>query len=479
MANKFVGIDVGTTGTKTIISEDGKVLGKGYKGYGLITPFVGAFEQDGNAWYDAVVESVRTAIGQAGADGIKAVSVSAQGGSFFPARLLDGAKPLCNAFTWMDVRAEKEFEYLKTIISPQDFYKITGWRLSPSSMICKVLWLKNNIPELFDCAEIFFTTSDYVYYKLTGKMVIDYTSAAMTGLYDITTSDWNDTLLTAVGLDRNKLPTLTKCGTIIGEILPEECKKLGLNNNTILVCGAHDQYCASIGTGTVGKDDILISTGTTWVVFGKGEKLKFTDSFIAPCSHPDGGYGLISSAVSSGTVMEWLKTQLDLPYKEIDDGVENSSPNKNLLFYPFVSGCGEYRQDKNITAGIVGFDFGHNKFDIVRSAMEGVAFEIKLILSEFAKAEINPSKIIVAGGATASAPWMKILSAVLGKNLLLTEEKDLCPLGALKIAQKAMNGCYDNNNLRVKEVVCDENLKEFYQSKYLIYRQNENKVKKI
>lgn len=474
---KFVGIDVGTTGTKTIVFSDGKVLGKGYKGYPLITPFAGAFEQDGSSWYDAVIESASKAISEAGSEDIKAVSLSAQGGSFFA--IGDNFAPLTNAFTWMDVRAEKQYFELCKVISDEEFYKITGWRLSVSSMVCKLMWLKENNPEAFCNAKMFITTSDYVYFRLTGKAVIDYTSAAMTGLFDINTCDWNEKILSIVGLSRERLPNLMPCGDIIGKILPDECKKLGIPEGTELVCGAHDQYCASIGSGTVNENDVLISTGTTWVVFGKAKELKFTDSHIAPCPHPAGGYGLISSAVSSGTVMEWLKQQFDLPYKEIDDGVEKALPNSDLLFYPFVSGCGEYRKDKNLAAGCVGLNFGHDKFDVMRSAMEGVAFEIKLILSEFEKAGMLAEKITVSGGATSSRPWMEILASVLGKDILITEEKDICPLGACKIAQKPFSNRYDCSGFGMKKIYCNADLKKFYDAKYIAYRNNENKVKKI
>lgn len=473
--DKFIGIDVGTTGTKSILADsDMNILSKGYLAYPLITPFTGAFEQDPDDWFLTTVESLKQAIKEDVKD-VKGISVSAQGGSFFPADK-DGIK-LYNALTWLDVRSNAQAEKISLKIEPERFYEITGWRLSPSSMICKLLWLKENQKEIYEKADTFFTTSDYVYYKLTGKKVIDYTSAAMTGLFDIHTCDWNEELLSIVGLSKDRLPTLMPCGTVIGTLIPSIAKQLGLSENVKVICGAHDQYAGAIGSGTVKKNDILISTGTTWVVFGNGDAPCTGESHISPCPHPAGGYGLISSAVSSGTVMEWLKREFNLSYAEIADGVSKTNPDENLIFYPFVSGCGEYRKEKNVCASVLGLTMRHSKYDIIRSAMEGVAFEIKIILSEFEKSGVIADKIIVSGGATSSKEWMEILSTVLEKDILITEEKDICPLGAVVIAEKTIsNGSYKHTD-NVKKVVCNKDLFEFYRQKFERYLNNDEKNK--
>ena len=131
MNDLFLGVDVGTTGTKSVVADvDGAAFGKGYYGYPLITPFEGASEQDPNEWYKGTIESVRTAIKGINSDRIKAVSFSAQGGSFFVAEKREETFfPLTDALTWMDVRANEQFVRVSKIISPDEFYKITGWRL--------------------------------------------------------------------------------------------------------------------------------------------------------------------------------------------------------------------------------------------------------------------------------------------------------------------------------------------------------------
>lgn len=470
MTDLFLGIDVGTTGTKSIVSgADGATFGKGYYGYPLITPFAGAFEQDPNEWYKGVTESVRKAIKDVDAKRIKAVSLSAQGGSFFVAEKRgETYYPVTNALTWMDVRASEQFTRVSEIVSPDEFYKITGWRLSPASMFCRLLWLKENEPEIFSRADAFFTTSDYVHYKLTGKRVIDYTSASLSGLFDINEKKWSKKLLDIVGISEERLPSLTSAGKMLGRIEKRASEETGLSDSLTVVCGIHDQYASTIASGTVRENDVFISAGTTWVTFGISRDLCFSDGYLSPCPHPFGGYGIIGSAVSSGTIMEWMRKQFSVSFEEIEEQTEKRNPDPELFVYPFLTGCGDYRQEKNVRASIIGLSLGHDKFDVIRASMEGVAFEIKTLLKEFEKAGVKSEKITIAGGGAKSGTWTKILATVLGNEIFVLSEKDICALGATVLA----SGNYSARRLSGKVIPPDKNLTALYKEKYSRYNEN-------
>ncbi len=467
MNDLFLGVDVGTTGTKSVVADvDGAAFGKGYYGYPLITPFEGASEQDPNEWYKGTIESVRTAIKGINSDRIKAVSFSAQGGSFFVAEKREETFfPLTDALTWMDVRANEQFVRVSKIISPDEFYKITGWRLSPSSMFCRLLWLKENEPDVFNRADAFFTTSDYVHYKFTGKRVIDYTSAALTGLFDIKEKKWSRKLIDIVGISENQLPLLMNAGEKIGTIKADVAEEAGLNNSATVVCGIHDQYALSIASGAVRENDVFISAGTTWVAFGISRELCFSKGYLSPCPHPFGGYGVIGSAVSSGTIMEWLRKQFSVSFEEIEEQTKKRKPDRNLFVYPFLTGCGDYRQEKNVRASVIGLSLGHDRFDVIRAAMEGVAFEIKTLLKEFETAGVNGGKITIAGGGAKNGTWVEILAAVLGSEIFVLSEKDICAAGAAALS----SGNHSAKSLTCKVIVPDKRLVEFYEEKYSRY----------
>lgn len=443
MKKAFLGIDLGTTGTKSMLfDENNNVLGRGYVGYELISPFDKAFEQKPEDWVNAVITSVKEAVSGVDCE-IASLSVSAQGGSFFFADEVDGKiLPLTNAYTWMDKRATLESNELKAQFPEDYFYLKTGSRLSPGSMPARVLWARKHIPEIVNKAKKLLSTSDYIYYILTGKTVIDYTSAAMMDVYSVKNRAYDSELLSAIGFSEENMPTLIEAGSVIGKILPEIAKEMGISENTIVVCGAHDQYAANIGSKYFDGNDLLISSGTTWVVFGNSNELALSGSHFASCNHPAGGYGVFSSAVSSGVVIDWERNLFSLSYDDLNENIPKTPFEEDLLVYPFISGSGGYRGAIPLTFSMENVAFRFNKYDIVKATMEGVAFEIREIVSRFRKAGMNEDKIIIAGGAVRSKPWMQILSNVLGKEIYISNQADRCCFGAYSLAKKGVDGSF-------------------------------------
>ncbi len=462
--NYYLGIDLGTTGTKTLLfDQNGNVLGKGYKGYGLITPEDNVYEQSPEAWYDAVIETVKLSTNDFSGE-VSGISVSAQGGSFVFCDVDEKGNllPLTNAITWLDKRAGKEAEELKAEVS-----KISSMTMGAGSVLAKILWFKKHRPEVIKRTKLILSTSDYVYYKMTGKAVIDYTSAAMMGVFDNDNICWDKNLLSIVGLDASVFPKILRAGDLIGSPNADFFEKTGIRGNAYLYCGLHDQFSASLGANYFSNNDVIISTGTTWVVFARN-KNKLSGVYSAR-KHPDGGYGYFISAVSSGTVLEWTKNAYGIPYKEIDELAEVSEIDENLIVYPFISGNGAYRGANKLSYGVNGASFKHKKGDIFRATMEGVAFEIKHIIDLYKESGFDINNVIVTGGATRSGIWMQILSDVLGSKLYLSEQADGCCFGAYSVAKKGETGSFERFDFSGKTV--EPNLKNsnIYQQKFNNY----------
>ncbi len=476
----FLGIDLGTTGTKSMLfNENGDVLGRGYKSYELISTQASYYEQNPEDWYSAVCESVKEALN--GKDyPIEALSFSAQGGSFFLADLDKNKNvvPLTNALTWMDVRASKQREELIQILG-EDFSKSSGISIGPGLQACKIKWFKDNEPELLKKTKIILTTSDYIYYKLTNKFVIDYTSVAITGLFDIKNFRYNKKVLDAISIDESVLPKPVLAGEFIGYATKSALKDLGLDENSQvkIICGAHDQYAANIGSNYFNENDLLISTGTTWVVFGNSKTHPECKNFlIAP--HPINGYGVICSAVSSGSVIEWEKKTYSTDYAEINSEVEKKQIEEDLFVYPFISGGGGYRNLGKLNYSCHNLSFRHDKFDIIKATMEGVCFEIKEIIKKFKALNIDYKKIVVAGGATKSPIWMQTLSSVLGEDIYVSNFADRCCFGAFAIAKKGCNNSYDNFEFDGKIIKPNLEDNKKYQVKFDKYTNYLEKISK-
>ena len=470
MIKAYLGIDLGTTGTKSMLfDENGNVLGRGYAHYELISPFDRAFEQNPNDWVKAVINSVKEALNGVNAE-VVSLSVSAQGGSFFFADKVDGKiVPLANAYTWMDKRAIKESEELKAKFTENYFYNRTGSRLSPGSMPARVLWARKHIPEVVNKAKMLLSTSDYIYYILTGKTVIDYTSAAMMDVYRVRERAYDNELLEAIGFTADNLPTLMEAGSTIGKILPEIAKEMGISENAVVVCGAHDQYAANIGSKYFDGTDLLISSGTTWVVFGNSTNLALGGSKFASCNHPAGGYGVFSSAVSSGVVIDWERNLFSVSYEDLNRELPLRPFEKDLLVYPFISGSGGYRGAVPLTFSMENATFRFDKFDIIKATMEGVAFEIREIVSRFRDSGMKENKIIIAGGAVRSEPWMQILANVLGKEIYISNQADRCCFGAYSIARKGVDGKFFTFTFDGKVVSPQQELVDKYTEKFNLY----------
>lgn len=470
MIKAYLGIDLGTTGTKSMLfDEKGNVLGRGYLGYELISPFDRAFEQRPSDWVNAVVYSVKEAVKGVDCE-VVSLSVSAQGGSFFFADEVDNKiVPLANAYTWMDKRAIEESNEIKAKYPEDYFYNRTGSRLSPGSMPARVLWARKNIPEIVSKAKKIVSTSDYIYYILTGKLVIDYTSAAMMDVYSVKTRAYDNELLSAIGFTSDNLPTLMEAGATIGKILPQMAKEMGISENAVVVCGAHDQYAANIGSKYFEGNDLLISSGTTWVVFGNSPSLSLGKSRFASCNHPAGGFGVFSSAVSSGVVIDWERNLFSVSYEDLNRELPLRPFEKDLLVYPFISGSGGYRGAIPLTFSVENAMFRFDKFDIIKATMEGVAFEIREIVSRFRDSGMREDKIIIAGGAVRSAPWMQILANVLGKEIYISNQADRCCFGAYSIARKGIDGNFFTFDFDGTIVKPQQELVDKYTEKFNLY----------
>ncbi|MBO7214538.1 MAG: hypothetical protein J6V66_03465, partial [Clostridia bacterium] len=319
-----------------------------------------------------------------------------------------------------------------------EYFKLTGRGMDGSNMLAKYLWVKKNMPDAFNSAKYVLSTSDYIYLKLTGKAVIDYTSAAMMGVYDSDTNDYDERLINLVGLKVENFPKITKAGEFIGFVNDKFLKETNLKGDIEVYVGLHDQFAASLGANYFSKNDVIVSTGTTWVVFARNDK-KIKGNFACR-RHPAGDYGYFNSAVSSGTVLSWEKSIFNLPYKEIDALASEKEIDENLLVYPFVSGNGGYRGKNTLSFSIKNANYKHDKGDIFKATMEGVAFEIKQILNIYKESGFKFGNVIVTGGATRSDIWMQILSEVLDSKLYLSEQADGCCFGAYSVAKKGVDG---------------------------------------
>lgn len=473
-----IGLDVGTTGTKAVVvSPDGCVLGSGYREYPLKSEN-GRVTQKAEDWWDAAIYAVRCAVSASGAapEDIAAISLSTQAASMLAADKNGNA--ISPVITWMDTRSAKEARKLDDMIGDENIYRKCGWLSSPVLDAAKIMWLRTNEPEVFSAADSFITTLEYMNIKLTGCNVIDPTNAAMRQMYNIQTRRWDSDILEAVGIGEERLPPVQPIGAALGTLLPEAAEKLGLGRHTQVFNGAHDQYCAAVGCGAVNSGDMLLATGTTWVVLGVTDSLLFTDSHISPGIHPvNGKYGALASLVSAGSALNWYKRIAGENFKTMDEQASTRMESARELFVlPYVCGAGFPHNRPDMRGAMLGLDVGHDKFHIARALMEGVAFEASIVLDQFAAHGMNISKLMMTGGAARSRLWSEIVGYVTGCDIYRMNEPETCCMGAAMIAAVGAGIFADFDHCR-KAMVKSEKLPledracfDFYREKGAEYR---------
>ena len=441
----LLGVDVGTTGTKTsVFREDGHNVSSAYRGYGMVNDCADWAEQNPEDWWNAVSVTVREATaGLTDPENIAALSLSTQGGSLV---VLDAeGTALIPAVSWMDRRAGEDVLAKIRQGKETDYHYIhTGWKLTNSFNLVQIAWLRSHRSDVFRKAAKFLSTSDYLNFRLTGQFVTDWTSAGITNIEDIVRRDWDEQALRDLSIRRDQLGRLLPPGTVIGSLTAAAAEALGIPQKTVVVNGGMDQYCGAVGCGATETGDVMLATGTAWVVLGTFSEMLFNrESYIAPCPHilPD-RFGAMATVPTAGIAMEWFRKTFrtdqqieEESFAHIDKKAAAVEPGcDGLLFYPHFSGatCPNWKMHNR--AGFIGLHLGHRRCHFARAVMEGVAFSVNEIIRALALSGGEVRKIKLIGGAAKSELWCHIVADATGLPVIRPIQTDAACTGAAMIA---------------------------------------------
>ncbi|MCQ2436844.1 MAG: hypothetical protein MJ099_00425 [Clostridia bacterium] len=439
MERYLIGIDVGTTGTKSmVVSEHGEIVGHAYRGYPIATPKPGYNEQNALDWWDAIVETVTKATADIkDKSAIAAISLSAQGGTFLPVD--EKGEPVRPAIVWSDKRCAEQRAKCDAAVGAANVFRTCGWRLGNGLVALDIAWLKDNEPENFAKTKQFLSVPDYVSLKLTGKAVIDISDAGINELADIENGCYYKPMLDFLGIEESMLPEIVPSGTVIGHLTAEAAKLLNLTESTVLVSGAHDQYAGLLGAGIMVPGDIMIGTGTAWVITALTDAPDYSTGFSHSIS-ATGKWGQLTSMTTGGVCLDWLrKNILNGDNGPLDYGVINEEASKRavdkggLRFFPYFSGAMFPLSDPAYKGTFVGLDLSHDKFDMVRAVMEGVAFQTAWMLEGF-RAKSPLHDLILTGGAAKSPFWVQMVADIVNYPVITLSVTDLTCVGAAIMA---------------------------------------------
>ena len=442
MKELLLGLDVGTTATKaTLFDLQGKLVASASHGYRLNTPKSGWVEQDPEALWRGVVETIRSVVEQIdGGDRIAALSLSSQGGSTIPVDANN--QPIHPAISWMDARASEQARRVRETWGADFIHRATGWYLTDGLPLQHISWLREHRPDIFRAAQRFLFVNDFILHRLTGELCMNPSDAGITQLFSIAAADWDEQLLEIAGITRDQLAPLRPSGDVVALLRPTACEATGLRPDTLVVNGAHDQYCAAVGTGTTQPGSVLLSCGTAWVVLAIPESLEMglrSGMSISRHALPD-SWGAIRSLGGVGTSLEWFLDAIwgrsagasEQIYSDLNSGVSQAPAGANgVLFFPLTGGHGA---EKSGVGGFHNLTLTHTKNDLARAVMEGVAYELCWAMDEMLAAGLKIDEFKMVGGAAESDVWPQIIADVTGVPVILPTVKQAAGRGAAILA---------------------------------------------
>ena len=475
----FIGIDVGTSATKSVLfDETGKIIFSNSSEYELIQPQNGWVQQRPNDWKNATVETLKSIAQKVSVDEIKGIGVSGQMHGLVV--LDENNNVLYDSIIWCDQRTEKEVNQIIDTIGKERYIDLTLNAPNTSFTLSKLLWLKNNEPDIFKKTRKILLPKDYINFCLTGVFSTDVSDASGTGYFDVKGRCWSEEILNAFAINEKLLPQVYESIQVVGNITENIALQTGLSTNTIVVAGAGDQAAAAVGNGVIKPGCTSISLGTSGVVFTAVDKPvcdKFgrTHTF---CHAVKNMWHIMGVTQGCGLSVNWFRKNFaqEYSYAELDENTKEITSD-GIIYLPYLMGERTPHLDSNCRASFTGVCVNHNVYNFYRAVLEGVCFSFKDCINVFGDNNISTEIIKVCGGGAKSKLWLKILSDVLQKNIYTSDDVESGALGVAILAAVGygfysdISQAYEkmSDSILTKVKFSEDNV-EYYDTTYEIYK---------
>ena len=426
--------DLGTSGDKaTLFNEAGKLLGSVTYAYGVDYFNSNWAEQDAQDWWEAVCITTKSLINQQKIN-INDIAVVSFSGQMMGCLCVDkNGKPLRKSIIWADQRAESQARRLENSISPWDFYQLVGHRNTPSYGIQKLMWIKENEPQIYEDTYKALNAKDYILFKLTGNFYTDYSDADSFGCFDINRLCWSEQILKYADISIDKLPECKPSTSIGGTVTAAAAELTGLKEGTPVVLGGGDGVTANVGTGSIKSGKTYCCMGTSAWVTTTSEKPIFDQQMrIVNWPHVIPGYYAPNGTMqSAGGSYHWLKEQIckleqydakvngTSPYDYINEEIAQSPAGANgVIFLPYLLGERAPRWNPEAKGAFIGIKAENTRNDILRSVLEGVTMNLAICL-DILKTQVDIDEMMVIGGGAKGAVWRQIMADIFETKILV------------------------------------------------------------
>ncbi|MBV9229178.1 MAG: xylulokinase [Chloroflexi bacterium] len=460
----LLGIDLGTTGVKAALFavDDGRVLADAFVDYPLFHPHPGWAEQNPADWWQATISAIRTCLKIGAVAGVAAADVRGLGlsGQMHGVVLLDAEHQVLRpCIIWADQRSDAQCRWITERVGASNLIEYVSNPALTGFSAPKLLWIRDNEPEIFARGRTMLLPKDYIRYLLTGVMAMEISDAAGTCLLDVKHGVWSQEVLKAIDLDPALLPPVVPADAVSGTITEEVAALTGLPAGTPVAGGGADNACGAVGNGIVSPGLALVSVGTSGIVLAYADTPQVDTSGPVPRVHtfnhaaPHAWY-LMGVTQGAGLSLHWVRDNIGLPesalerwtgidaYEFLSKEAESVPPGcDGLVFLPYLQGERTPHLDAYARGGWIGLTASHDRRYLIRSVMEGVAFSLKDCFAIIREQGLQLEQMRATGGGAKSPLWRQIIADVLGVELVVTNATEGPAFGAALLAGVA-SGVY-------------------------------------
>lgn len=469
MNSLILAIDIGTTSTKALaVSANGEVLASHQSYYPTVYPEPGFAEQDPLQIYQAVLEVISQVTHKISNQYfLNAISFSSAMHSIMAVD--EAGQPLTPLVIWADMRSIPQAKALRRSSLGKALHHETGAPVHPMSPLCKLIWWKENHPDIIRTAHKFISMKEYVIHQLCGEYVVDYSIASASGLFDIQTLQWHNAVFPLTGLKPDQLSKPVNA-TFTCSIKSEIQKQFSLPDVSV-VLGASDGCLAQLGSGAMNKNDLTITIGTSAAV-RRVSKRSLEDPQLRLFNYPLDDKTMISGGASNnGTVIiDWFNREFNHGAQNLIEFVKETNTiapgSDGLIALPYLQGERAPIYNPEARGVFFGVSIRHTPQHFKKSLLEGICYEILSIVSSVEEVHGPSENIFVSGGFTYSEEWVQLLSNVLGRKLIQSEVNDASAIGAAMIGFQALGLPFQHKSSEQKLYEPDKFVHQLYQKQF-------------
>src|SRR5687768_14916218 len=480
----FLGIDTSTTSSKALLIDDkGKVIAVASSPHTLQTPKPLWSEQDPLEWWEAVSASIKSVLEKAGIGGERIEAVGLTGQMHGLVLLDETGTVLRPAILWNDQRTQKQCDEIHAHIGKERFIQITGNVALTGFTAPKILWVKENEPEIYAEARHVLLPKDYIRYKLTGEYAMDKADGAGTVLFDLKARDWSDEVLSALEIPRAWMPKTFEGPEFTGYVTEDTASVTGLRAGMPVAAGGGDQATQAVGVGAVEPGIVGLTVGTSGVVFATTPSalIEPEGRLHAFCHAVPDRWHFMGVMLSAAGSLQWYRDTL-APNMSFDDLLKETESvpagSEGLQFLPYLSGERTPHPDPLARGAFIGLTLRHSRAHMTRAVLEGVAFGLKDSFRLIQDAGLGAiTQVRASGGGTKGALWRQILAAVLEAELVTVNTTEGAAYGAALLAGVGAGAWTDVESAcrtvikLTGSVIPDPAQVESYRKAYPLYRE--------